>query len=174
MALLPIRIYPDPVLRTKCAPVTEFDDRLRRLAEDMVQTMYDAPGVGLAAPQIGEAIRMAIVDVTVGEGEEDGSEGLKILVNPEIVGEEGREIDTEGCLSIPGLSEKVARPARVRVRAQDLEGETFEIETEGYEARAFCHEIDHLDGVLFVDRLRGLRRELARRSLRKLKKAAAG
>ncbi len=168
MAILPIRLYPDPVLRVECPEVTDFDDDLRRLAEDMTETMYAAPGVGLAAPQIGVEKRLAVVDTTVGK--EDGT--LRVLVNPRILEEEGKETDSEGCLSIPGLSERVVRPKEIEVEAEDLEGETFRFTCQDFEARAVCHEIDHLDGVLFVDYLRGLRREKARRVLRRLKRRA--
>ena len=106
---------------------------------------------------------MAVVDVTVGK--EEGH--LRVLVNPEIVGSSGRQVDTEGCLSIPEIKAKVARPTSIRVRARDLDGEPFELETEDFEARAICHEIDHLDGVLFVDHLRGLRKEKTRRQMKK-------
>ena len=166
MSVLPIVLYPDPVLREKCPPVERFDDELRRLAADMVETMYAAPGVGLAAPQVGETRRLAVVDVSVGE--EEGA--LHVLVNPEVVEREGRGVEVEGCLSIPSLTEKVVRDERIVVRAQDLEGEPFELAAEGWLARAILHEIDHLDGVLFVDRLRGLRREKAKRFLRKMRK----
>jgi peptide deformylase len=164
MAILAIRIYPDPVLRAKCSKVEEFDARLRKLAGDMVETMHAAPGVGLAAPQVGRELRLAVVDVSVGE---DPAQ-LKVLVNPEVVRREGQETDTEGCLSLPGITDKVDRPLAVTVRAQDLDGQPFEFAAEGYLARAVCHEIDHLDGILFTDHLRGLRRERARRQLRKL------
>ena len=164
MAILDIRIFPDPVLRVDCPPVETFDDELRRLVDDMVETMYAAPGVGLAAPQIGVEKRLAVVDVTVSKE----PEALLVLVNPEIVESSGREVDFEGCLSIPQLSEKVARPTKVRVKAQNLDGEPFELEAEDFEARAICHELDHLDGVLFIDHLKGLRRDKVRRKLRKL------
>lgn len=164
MAVLPIRIYPDPVLRVKCRPVTEFDDRLRKLAADMVETMYAAPGVGLAAPQVGVELRLAVVDVSVGEDPKQ----LHVLVNPEVVHREGVETDVEGCLSIPGLTDKVDRPAFVRVKALDLDGKPLELPAEDWFARAVCHEIDHLDGVLFVDHLRGLRKERAKRQLKRL------
>ncbi len=166
MAILPIRVYPDPVLRARCREVESFDDELRRLAADMIETVHAAPGVGLAAPQVGVEQRLAVVDVSVGK---DRS-ALKVLVNPELIEEHGREVDSEGCLSIPGMSEKVPRPTRVRLSAQDLDGEPVEIEAEDFEARAVCHEIDHLNGVLFVDHLRGLRRDRARRQLKKMKK----
>ncbi len=163
MAILPIRVYPDPVLRVRCQEVESFDGDLRRLVSDMIETMHAAPGVGLAAPQVGVEQRLAVVDVSVGK---DRS-ALKVLVNPEVVGERGRDVDSEGCLSIPGISEKVTRPTSVRITAQDLEGQRVEIEVEDFEARAVCHEIDHLNGVLFIDHLRGLRRDRVRRQLKK-------
>lgn len=167
MATLPIRLYPDPVLREKCPPVERFDDALRHLAADMVETMHAAPGVGLAAPQVGALLRLAVVDLSVGKDPEE----LLVLVNPEVLGEEGRATEVEGCLSIPDLTDKVERPERIRLRAQDLQGRHFELDAEDWLARAVLHEIDHLDGVLFVDRLRGLRKERARRALRKMAEA---
>jgi peptide deformylase len=164
MAVLPIRIFPDEVLRVRCAEVERFDAELARLAADLVETMHSAPGVGLAAPQVGVTKRLFVVDLSVGE---DPAQ-VHAFVNPRLVGEEGLITDFEGCLSIPGLSEKVDRPERVRVEAQDLEGRPFVMEAEEWLARAICHENDHLDGVLFVDRLRGLKREKARRQLRKM------
>lgn len=164
MAVRPIRIYPDPVLRVKCPPVERFDDELRRLADDMVETMHAAPGVGLAAPQVGVELRLAVVDLSVGKD----PEALLVLVNPEVLEAEGSETEVEGCLSIPDYTDKVERSFRIRVQAQDLEGESFELEADDWVARAILHEMDHLDGVLFVDHLRGLRKERARRQLRKL------
>jgi peptide deformylase len=164
MAILPIRIYPDPVLRVRCRPVTVFDEALARLAADMVETMYAAPGVGLAAPQVGVELRLAVVDVSVGQ--DPGK--LHVLVNPEILRREGSEADVEGCLSLPGLNDKVERPTWVEITAQDLAGHSFRLSAEGFAARAVCHEIDHLEGVLFTDHLRGLRRERARRQLKRL------
>ncbi|MDA8018031.1 MAG: peptide deformylase [Thermoanaerobaculia bacterium] len=164
MAILEIRIFPDPVLRSTCPAVETFDEDLHRLVDDMVETMYAAPGVGLAAPQVGVEKRLAVVDVSVSKE----PERLLVLINPEIVESSGREVDFEGCLSIPQLSEKIARPTHVRVRAQDLDGVPFELEAEEFEARAICHELDHLDGVLFIDHLKGLRRDRIRRKLRKL------
>ncbi len=164
MAILPIRIYPDPVLRVKCPPVERFDAGLRKLAADMVETMHAAPGVGLAAPQVGVELRLAVVDTSIGE---DPAQ-LHVLVNPEIVRREGSESDLEGCLSLPGVNDKVDRPLTIAVRAQDAEGRPFELAAEGYLARAICHEVDHLDGILFTDHLRGLRRERARRQLKRL------
>jgi peptide deformylase len=159
-----IRLFPDDVLRQRCRPVDRFDDELARLVADMVETMYAAPGIGLAAPQVGDTRRVFVVDLSVGE---DPAQ-LRVFVNPRIVEEEGQVADFEGCLSIPELSEKVERPERVVVEAQDARGESFRVEAADWLARAICHENDHLDGVLFVDRLRGLRREKARRALRKM------
>lgn len=164
MAVLPIVLFPDPVLQRPTRPVERFDDELARLARDLAETMYDAPGVGLAAPQVGVDLRVAVVDVATAEG---GSE-LHVLVNPAIVASEGRVGGEEGCLSIPGLTEKVERPATVRVAARRVTGEPFELTASGLLARACCHEIDHLDGILFFERLAGLRKELALRRLRKL------
>jgi peptide deformylase len=164
MAILAIRIYPDPVLRVKCRPVETFDAGLRKLAVNMVDTMHAAPGVGLAAPQVGVDLRIAVVDVSIGED----PTGIIILVNPEIVRREGMETDVEGCLSLPGITDKVDRPFTITLRAQDLEGKPFEFEAEDYLARAICHEVDHLDGVLFTDHLRGLRKERSKRQLKRL------
>lgn len=164
MSLLPIRIYPDPVLRVRCPEVEEFDAELAKLAKDMVETMYAAPGIGLAAPQVGVELRLAVVDISVGE-EKDS---VDFFVNPEILEKEGRDSDEEGCLSIPGVAEKVSRPAAIRVRALNLDGEPFEVEADGLLARAICHEVDHLDGILFVDRVVGLRKERVKRQLRRL------
>jgi peptide deformylase len=164
MAILPIRIYPDPVLRVRCRRVETFDDGLRKLAANMVETMHAAPGVGLAAPQVGVDLRLAVVDVSVGED----PTAVRVLVNPEIVRREGLETDTEGCLSLPGITDKVDRPFTITLRAQGLDGQPFELQAEEYLARAICHEVDHLDGVLFTDHLRGLRKERARRQLKRL------
>jgi peptide deformylase len=164
MAILAIRIYPDPVLRVKCRPVETFDAGLRKLAVNMVDTMHAAPGVGLAAPQVGVDLRIAVVDVSIGED----PTGIIILVNPEIVRREGMETDVEGCLSLPGITDKVDRPVAITLRAQSLDGKPLEIAAEEYLARAILHEVDHLDGVLFTDHLRGLRRERSRRQLKRL------
>jgi peptide deformylase len=168
MAFLSIRTYPDPVLRVRCAEVESFDDELRKLAADMVETMHSAPGIGLAASQVGVELRLAVVDLSVG----DDADQLQVLVNPEIISQEGEAEEVEGCLSMPGLSEKITRPERIRLRASNLDGDTFERWAEGLEARAICHEIDHLNGVLFIDRLTGLRREAAKRQLRRLSHTA--
>ena len=164
MALLPIRVYPDPVLRVRCSEVTEFGPELQKLVEDMVDTMHAAPGVGLAASQVGVEQRVAVVDLSVGKEPDE----LLVLVNPVIELREGLEVDTEGCFSIPDFTEKVPRPLHVRVRAQDATGEPVHFEAEGWLARAICHEVDHLDGILFVDHLHGLRRERAKRTLKRI------
>ena len=165
MTVLPIRQYPDPVLRARCAPVVDFGPDLRRLVEDMIHTMHDAPGVGLAAPQVGVELRVAVVDATAGV--DPGA--VRVLVNPEILDTAGVDTETEGCLSIPDFTEQVTRPASLRVAACDLEGSAYEIDADELEARAIQHELDHLDGILFVDRLRGLRRQRARSFLRRLR-----
>ena len=164
MAIRAIRIYPDPVLRVQCRAVTDFDASLHKLVDDMIETMHAAPGIGLAAPQVGAELRVAMVDLSVGE---DPAQ-LHVLINPEIVHRQGQETDVEGCLSLPGITDKVERPTHVRVKAFDPEGNPFELAADDWLARAICHELDHLDGVLFVDHLRGLRRERARRQLKKL------
>jgi peptide deformylase len=160
----PIRVYPDPVLRVRCPEAAAFDEELTRLVADMVETMHAAPGVGLAAPQVGVERRVAVVDLSVGRD----PASVLVLVNPVIEAAEGSEIDTEGCLSIPDFTEKVPRPTRIAVSAADLTGERRSFVAEGFLARAICHEVDHLDGVLFVDHLRGLRKERAKRFLKRV------
>lgn len=165
--ILRIRKYGDPVLETPAEPVTEFNGELRQLAEDMFETMYANKGIGLAAPQVGVSKRLAVIDASAGE---DPSAKL-ILVNPVILVKEGVQIGEEGCLSIPGFREDVKRAYRVRVRAQDLEGSFFETEGEELLARVIQHEIDHLDGILFLQHLSLLKRDLIKRKIRKLVKA---
>lgn len=166
MPLRSIRLFPDPVLREVARPVEDFDERLERLVADMVETMHAAPGIGLAAPQVGVSQRVAVVDLSVGED----ADQLLVLVNPEVEAGDELETDTEGCLSIPELTDKVTRPERIVLRARDLRGAAYELEADGLLARAVQHEVDHLDGVLFVDYLRGLRRERAKRHLRRLQR----
>ncbi|MBN1939776.1 MAG: peptide deformylase [Candidatus Aminicenantes bacterium] len=154
------------ILARKAAPVEAIDNGIKTLAQDMVETMHAAPGIGLAAPQVDSAVRLITVDLSVGEKLED----LYILVNPEITAQEGSCVREEGCLSVPEVWEKVTRPQKVTVRALDLEGREQIVEAEDLLARALCHEIDHLNGTLFVDRLSPLKRSLIRK---KFKKAAA-
>ena len=163
MPVRPIVTYPNDVLTTKGARVEKIDADLRRLVADMIETMYAAPGVGLAAPQVGVSLQLAVVDISVGE---DPSQ-LLVLINPELVAQSGKQVDEEGCLSFPGFTEMVERPMSVTLKAHDLDDRPFEVEAEGFLARAFCHEIDHLNGVLFVDRMSSLKRQLIRRKINK-------
>jgi len=163
----PIVKYGDPVLEKATKPVEKFDEELKKLVDDMFESMYAAQGVGLAAPQIGVSLRIAVIDVTVGKN----PEAKIVCANPEIVHAEGEQREEEGCLSVPGFRGNVARPQYVTVRAQDVTGTEFEMRGEGLLARAFCHEIDHLKGVLFLTHLSMLKRDLIRRKIRKLKKA---
>jgi peptide deformylase len=161
-----IVIWPDPVLKQVASPVDRVDDTIRRLLDDMAETMYAADGVGLAAPQIGESRRLIVIDTSARQ------EGQKLihLVNPEIVRTEGVTSYTEGCLSIPGEAEEVEdRAEKVWVRALDYFGKPFEVEGDGLLAIALQHEHDHLEGILFVDHLSSLKRELIRRRMKKLK-----
>jgi peptide deformylase len=170
MSILAIRLYPDPVLRARSREVTRFDPEFDKLVADMIETMHAAPGVGLAAPQVGAESRVAVVDVSVGKDPQQ----LYVLVNPELVESAGAETDVEGCLSLPGITDKVERPLRIKVRALDRQGQPFALEAEEFLARAICHEIDHLNGILFTDHLRGLRKERMRRQLKRLAAGAAG
>jgi peptide deformylase len=168
MAIRPIVKWGEPVLHAPAAPVERVDASIERLLDDMVDTMYAAPGIGLAAPQIGVGLRVIVIDLSVGE--RPGQ--LIKLVNPEFVLTEGAQQHEEGCLSIPGFGGSPTRPARVVVRGLDGEGRPCEMEGTELLARAFCHEIDHIDGLLFVDRLTPLKRDLLKRKLRK--KARSG
>jgi peptide deformylase len=158
--------YGDPILEKPGAPVKKFDEELEQLAEDMFASMYAAQGVGLAAPQIGLSMQLAVVDVTAGKN----PEAKIVLINPEIIHSEGEVREEEGCLSVPGFRGHVMRPQFVTVRAQNLKGESFEIRGENLLARAFCHEIDHLHGILFLQHLGMLKRDLIKRKIKKLKK----
>jgi len=164
--IYPIVKYGDPVLEKPGATIKKFDPELEALAEDMFVSMYAAQGVGLAAPQIGKSMRLAVVDVTTGKN----PEAKIVLVNPEIIHAEGEAREEEGCLSIPGFRGYVIRPQFVTVRAQNLKGEMFEIRGENLLARAFCHEIDHLNGILFLQHLSMLKRDLIKRKIKKLRK----
>src|ERR1700687_3753741 len=164
--IYPIVKYGDPILEKSTGRVMKFDADLEQLAEDMFASMYAAQGVGLAAPQIGLSIRLAVVDVTGGKN----AEAKIVFVNPEVIHAEGEKREEEGCLSIPGFRGYVVRPQFVTVRAQNAKGETFDIRGEELLARAFCHEIDHLNGILFIQHLSMLKRDLIKRKIKKLKK----
>ncbi len=166
MALLNILKFPDPRLRTRAKPVTEFDDELRRLVADMFETMYEAPGIGLAATQVDVHKRLLVMDIS-----EDKNTPM-VLINPEILEAEGEEEMDEGCLSVPGYYETVRRAERVRVRALNEHGESFEIEADGLQAVCIQHEMDHLEGKLFIDYLSSLKRDRIRKKLEKQKKQA--
>ena len=170
MALLPILHHPDPRLRQKAQPVTRFDAALQRLIDDMFETMYAAPGVGLAATQVGVAQRVAVMDCS----RDDARREPLVMVNPEILEHDGPEDIDEGCLSVPGVSDTVKRFQRVKARALDRQGQLFEIEAEGLLAQCIQHEIDHLDGKLYIDRLSSLKRERLLKRLREERDAAAG
>ncbi|MCP5057808.1 MAG: peptide deformylase [bacterium] len=158
MALRPVLLFPDPSLKRLSAPVEDVTEELRELAADMIEVMYDEPGIGLAAPQVGEAIRMVVMDT---EWTEEGNDrDAQVVINPEILEREGSVLWTEGCLSVPDFQAEVERAARVKVRYIDLEGNEHVEECDDLRAVCFQHEIDHLDGVLFVDRISRLKRGL--------------
>ena len=165
--LRPIERLGSAVLQRPAQPVETFDAALGQLIDDMIDTMYAAPGVGLAAPQVGVPLRVCVIDLSVGKR---GGE-LLTLVNPEFVSRDGMQLEDEGCLSVPGFTASVPRPAHVTVRAADRHGETRLIDASGLLARALQHELDHLDGRIFLDRLRGIRRDLIVRKIRKLQRA---
>lgn len=165
--IYPIVKYGDPVLEKVAAPVTSFDEQLKKLVDDMFESMYAAHGVGLAAPQIGISKRIAVVDITFKEDEN----AKLVLVNPEVIHTEGKQTQNEGCLSLPEFREPVTRARKVTVRAQDLHGKFFETTGEDLLARAFQHETDHLNGRLYIHHISGLKRDLIKRKVRKLVKA---
>jgi peptide deformylase len=159
--------YGAPELRKVSSPVDAYNEELAKIAKNMIETMYGAPGIGLAAPQVGLNIRITTIDLSVGE---DGGKAI-VLCNPEIISSEGVQKCDEGCLSVPDFSETVTRPLRMTVRGFDLHGEEVKIEADGLLARCLSHEIDHLNGVLFVDHLSPLKRSLIRNRIKKLTKA---
>jgi len=167
VAVLPIVKYGNDVLRRRAETVTEFDDALQRFIDDMVDTMYAAPGIGLAANQVGDSRRVAVVDLSVGKRPGE----LHVLINPEIEKIEGIVTEDEGCLSIPDFTETVARPERVHIRFVDRNGQPRDMWGQGLMARALSHEIDHLDGRMFIDRLRGFKRDRIVKKIQKLAKA---
>ncbi|MGI8495164.1 MAG: peptide deformylase [Pyrinomonadaceae bacterium] len=166
MALLKIVKYPEPVLLKVGKPITEFNADLKALVENMFETMYEAGGVGLAAPQIAESIRLFVMDCSGGE-----DEAQKIaIVNPEIIHVEGEQIGDEGCLSFPGIYQKVQRGLRTIVRGQDINGDWFELDGKDLTARCVLHETDHCEGIVFLDRMTPLKRQLAKRKIKRLQK----
>jgi peptide deformylase len=163
----PILKYGDAPLHDPALPVADVTDQVERLVDDMIETMYAAPGIGLAAPQVGVALRIFVVDLSVGRE----AARLIVAINPQFVERDGVQLEEEGCLSVPGFNATVVRPARVVLEALDRSGSGFQLEATGLLARAFQHEMDHLDGTLFVDRLRGIKRDLIVRRIRKLTRA---
>lgn len=164
MAILNILHFPDPRLRTRAAPVTHVDDSIRRLVDDMFDTMYDAPGIGLAATQVNVHQRVIVIDVSEEKNEP------RVFINPELISREGVEQMDEGCLSVPGVYEAVERADKVKVRALNRDGQPFELEADGLLAVCIQHEMDHLEGKLFVDYLSSLKRERIRKKLEKLRR----
>jgi peptide deformylase len=165
--LRPILRYGDDLLHAPARPVTEITTDVQTLIDDMVETMYAAPGVGLAAPQIGVPLRILVIDLSVGRASGD----LVVMINPEFIEREGTQLEEEGCLSVPGFNASVLRPARVVCQGLDRDGREVKMEGKELLARAFQHEMDHLDGTLFVDRLRGIKRDMIVRRIQKLKKS---
>jgi peptide deformylase len=162
--ILKIVKYPEPILSQPGEPVTEFNAELRKLVADMFETTYASQGIGLAAPQVGVSKRLTVIDLSMGKNHDE----KLVLINPEIISSEGRIYEEEGCLSFPDIREKVVRAAKVRVRAQDVNGKWFEKDGEELMARCFQHEIDHLDGILFLVRMSALKRNLNLRKIRKM------
>jgi len=163
MALLNIIKYGNPILTKKAEEIKVIDEEIEELAQNMVETMHAAPGIGLAAPQVNVSKRLITIDLSIGEEKN----GLIILANPELVNQEGEDSLEEGCLSLPDVSEKITRPFRVVVRGIDLKGKEKVIEAEGILARVFCHEIDHINGKLIIDHLSPLKKKLVRKKLKK-------
>ena len=165
--ILKILKYPDPVLSRPGEPITEFDAELRKLIADMFETTYAEQGIGLAAPQVGVSKRLTVIDLSMGKNPKD----KLIIVNPEIISSEGKQYEEEGCLCFPDIREKVARAAKVRIRAQDERGKWFEMDGDELLSRCFQHEIDHVDGMLFIFRMSALKRDLSLRKIRKMQRA---
>lgn len=170
MPLLTILHDPDPRLRIKAKLVTQFDDKLQRLIDDMFETMYDAPGVGLAANQVGVALRLAVMDCA----DDDGESKPQVMINPEIFDAEDKQEIEEGCLSVPDYKDKVPRYTKLKMRALDRHGKPYELEADGLLAQAIQHEIDHLDGKLYIDLLSSLKRERLKKKRDKARKLEAG
>ena len=169
MAVREIKKFPDPVLHRRTDPVEAIDSSTQKLIDDMIETMYAAPGVGLAANQVGVSLQVAVIDITSREEREQGRQRpVVVIINPVILSMEGSVVEEEGCLSIPDYAESVKRAVRVKVRAQDRKGKVFELEADGLMAKALQHEIDHLNGVLFVDRLSPLKKSVFKRKYKKM------
>ncbi len=164
--ILKVVKYPEPVLSQPGEPVTEFNGELKKLVDDMFETMYASQGIGLAAPQVAVSKRVTVIDLSQGKDPEQ----KLVLVNPEVIFREGKQYEEEGCLSFPEIREKVQRASKVKVRAQDLKGKWFEMDGEELLSRAFQHEIDHLDGMLFIFRMSSLKRDLVLRKIRKMQR----
>ncbi|MGB1108886.1 MAG: peptide deformylase [Gammaproteobacteria bacterium] len=164
MALLDILTFPDPRLRTKAKPVAQVDDSIRQLVDDMFETMYDAPGIGLAATQVDVHKRVVVMDISEERNEP------RVFINAEITERDGIEEMEEGCLSVPGAYEKVKRAERIKVKALDREGQSFELEADGLLAVCIQHELDHLEGKLFVDRLSSLKRQRVKKRMEEVKR----
>ncbi len=163
MAVLEIIKYGNPILTRRAESIKDINEDIKNLANDMIQTMWAAPGIGLAAPQVGHSLRLITVDLSVGENEKD----LFVLINPELQSQEGSDTQEEGCLSVPEIQEEVIRPSRVVIKGVDLKRGERIIEAEGLLARVFCHEMDHLNGKLFIEHLSSLKRNLIKRKLKK-------
>jgi len=159
--------YGEDVLHRKALPVGELTGDIQRLIDDMIETMYAAPGIGLAAPQVGVPVRIFVIDLSVGRE----PDGLMVMINPSFVERDGMQLEDEGCLSVPEFNATVVRPSRVVIKGLDRRGTEYQREGDGLLARAFQHEMDHLDGTLFVDRLRGIKRDMILRKIRKLSRA---
>lgn len=166
MAVLEIRKYPDEILKKKASEITDIDSNVQKLIDDMIETMYKSNGIGLAAPQVGVSKRLIIVDIS--PREENNS--LIVMINPQIVSTEGEVLSEEGCLSLPGFITRLKRSEKIFVKGIDRKGKDIEIETNGLLGRAIQHEIDHLDGILLIDRISPLKRELFRKKYQKIKK----
>lgn len=164
MAIRPLVLYPDPILLRPTNPVEVVDDSIRELVRDMTETMYDAPGVGLAANQVGVGLRVCVVDITAGE--EPGN--LKVFINPRVIESSGSQVGEEGCLSFPEITLMVERPFEVKVESLDLEGNKIVVEADDFLARAMLHEFEHLDGYVFLRNVSSLKREILKRKIKKM------
>ncbi|MCP3892877.1 MAG: peptide deformylase [Desulfobulbaceae bacterium] len=167
MSIQKIYQYPEPVLRKETEIITAFDEKLAHLVEEMVETMYDAPGVGLAAPQIGQSLKLIVVDTSRDSEEDQQQQQHMVIINPQIIKHEGSQVDEEGCLSVPELTAKVNRHKKITVTYQDLTGKEHELTTEDRFAVVLQHEIDHLNGILFIDHLSPLKRSLYKKKVKK-------